>query len=58
MPAPFNNLTLMQLAVFLRIFRPDKVIPVIQKIIKKDPNLGKQFIVPPPFDMERSYLDS
>ena len=55
MPAQFNNLTLMQLAVFLRIFRPDKVIPVIQKIIKKDPNLGKQFIVPPPFDMEKFY---
>jgi hypothetical protein len=40
-PAPYNNLTLMQLGIFLRIFRPDKVIPVIQKIIKKDPNLGK-----------------
>jgi len=44
--------------MFLRIFRPDKVIPVIQKMIKKEKELGPQYIVPPPFDMEKSFSDS
>lgn len=44
--------------MFLRIFRPDKVVPVIQKLIKKDKDLGPSFIIPPPFDMEKSYDDS
>jgi hypothetical protein len=34
------------------------VIPVIQKLIKKEKELGKEYIVPPPFDMEKSYNDS
>lgn len=44
--------------MFLRIFRPDKVVPVIQKLIKKDKDLGPPYIIPPPFDMEKSYEDS
>ena len=42
----------------MRIFRADKVIPVIQKMIKKEKELGPQYIVPPPFDMEKSFSDS
>jgi dynein heavy chain len=44
--------------MLLRILRPDKVIPVIQKLIKKEKELGKDYIVPPPFDMEKSFNDS
>jgi len=44
--------------MFLRVFRPDKVIPVIQKMIKKEKELGKEYIIPPPFDMEKSFSDS
>lgn len=42
----------------MRIFRPDKVVPVIQKLIKKDKDLGPSYIIPPPFDMEKSFEDS
>jgi len=51
-------MTLLRQAMFLRIFRPDKVIPVVQKLIKKEKELGPAYIVPPPFDMEKSYEDS
>lgn len=44
--------------MFLRIFRSDKVIQVIQKLVKKEKELGPSFIVPPPFDMAKSYADS
>jgi len=45
-------------AMFLRIFRSDKVIPVIQKMISEEKELGSSFIIPPPFDMEKSFSDS
>ena len=57
-PAPFNELSFVQQCMLLRVFRPDKVIPVIQKMIKKHNQLGPEFIVPPPFDMEQSFSDS
>jgi len=44
--------------MFLRVFRPDKVIQIIQKLIKKEKELGPQYIVPPPFDMDKSFSDS
>lgn len=31
---------------------------MIQKIVKKEKELGPSFIVPPPFDMARSFADS
>lgn len=57
-PAPFNELSLIKKAMFLRIFRSDKVIQVIQKLVKKEKELGPGFIVPPPFDMAKSFGDS
>ena len=44
--------------MFLRVFRADKVIPVIQKMIKKHKELGPSYIIPPPFDMAASFADS
>jgi dynein heavy chain len=57
-PAPFNELTLLRQAMLLRILRTDKVIPVIQKMIKREKELGPAYILPPPFDMEKSFSDS
>lgn len=57
-PAPFNELNYVQQCMFLRVFRPDKVIPVIQKMIKKHKELGPSYILPPPFDMGASFADS
>jgi len=57
-PAPFAGMTLVRQAMFLRIFRPDKVVPVIQKLIKKEKEMGPAYIIPPPFDMEKSFEDS
>lgn len=59
-PAPFQNteMTLIRQAMFLRVFRPDKVIQVIQKLVKKEKELGPAYIVPPPFDMDKSFSDS
>jgi dynein heavy chain len=35
-PAPFNELNIIRKTMLLRIFRPDKIIPMIQKLIKKE----------------------
>lgn len=51
-------MTLMRQAMFMRVFRPDKVIQIIQKLVKKEKELGPAFVVPPPFDMDQSFSDS
>jgi dynein heavy chain len=42
----------------MRALRPDKVIPMIQKIIKKQPELGKEYLLPPHADLGALYADS
>ena len=42
----------------LRIIRPDKVVPAIMKLVKKDPDMGIKYIQPPPFDLLKSFSDS
>lgn len=42
----------------LRIIRPDKVIPMIQKLIVKEKEMGKEYIETPPFDMAEILNDS
>jgi dynein heavy chain len=44
--------------MLLRVLRTDKVIPVIQKMIKKEKEMGPQYIIPPAFDMEKTFGDS
>ena len=57
-PGNWNNLPMFRKLIVLRILRPDKVIPAIQKLIKKDKELGAKFITPPPFDLSKSFVDS
>ncbi len=42
----------------MRIIRQDKVIPSIIKLIKKEKELGKEYVQPPPFDLAKSFSDS
>ena len=43
-PGQWNEVTILRRIIILRILRPDKVIPAIQTLIKKEPNLGKKYI--------------
>ena len=40
-PGKWGELRLLQKTIVMRAIRPDKVIPMIQKIVKKQPELGK-----------------
>jgi len=57
-PGKWNNLSLLHRTIVISILRPDKVIPMIQKIVKKQPELGKPYITPPANDMEEIFDDS
>ena len=57
LPAPWNQkLDQFQKIIFLKALRPDKVIPAVQSwIVNK---IGRDFIVPPTFDLSKCYRDS
>jgi len=57
-PGQWQDLTLFRRLMVLRILRPDKVIPGIVKLIKKDTQLGRSYTLPPPFDLSKSFSDS
>lgn len=57
-PAPFCDLSTFRKALLLRVFRPDKVIAMIQNLIKDEKELGENFIISPAFDLEKSFEDS
>ena len=42
----------------MRAIRPDKVVPMIQKIVKKQPELGKAYLLPPQSDLNALYADT
>lgn len=56
LPSPWDKMSDLERLVILRCFRPDKLVPAVQLFITK--NLGREFIEPPPFDLESSYNDS
>jgi dynein heavy chain len=55
-PAALKGLNDFQLLIFLRCFRPDRVVPGIIGLVGKV--MGKEFVSPPPFDLPASYGDS
>ncbi|XP_025190774.1 dynein heavy chain 7, axonemal [Melanaphis sacchari] len=52
----YDKLSDFQRILVVRTIRPDKVIPVITKVIEIE--LGEKFNYPPPFDINKSYSDS
>lgn len=57
-PGQWNDLTVFRRTIVMRMIRPDKVIPCIVKLIKKEKELGKSYVLPPPFDLAKSFSDS
>jgi dynein heavy chain len=57
-PGQWQELTMFRRLLLLRILRPDKIIPAIVKLVKKDKELGKKYTSPPPFDLTKSFSDS
>ena len=59
-PEPWGNdvSLLLKKTIIMRAIRPDKVIPMIQKIVKKQPELGKEYLTPPQSDLAALYADS
>jgi dynein heavy chain len=57
-PGIWNDLSLFKRIIVMRLIRPDKVVAAIKKMIKSDKDLGKRYISPPPFDLEKTFIDS
>jgi len=56
LPKPWDEITDLEKLAVLRCIRLDKLVPAIQTFIVN--HLGREFIEPPPFDLESSYSDS
>ena len=57
-PGKWNDLRLLQKTIVMRALRPDKVVPMIQLIVESQPELGKDYLIPPHTDMASLYKDS
>ena len=57
-PGEWNELTNFRRILVLRILRPDKVTAAINILIEEENELGKSYIVPPPFNLAKSFSDS
>ena len=57
-PGKWNDIRLLQKTMIMRALRADKVIPMLQKIVKKQKELGKEYLVPPQADLGALYKDS
>ncbi|XP_075973125.1 dynein heavy chain 3, axonemal [Anticarsia gemmatalis] len=55
-PEPFDRIEGIAKLIILRCIRPDKLIPLVQQFVVKQ--MGREYIEPPPFDLEKSYNDS
>lgn len=51
-------MSLLHKTIIMSVLRPDKVVQMIQKIVTKEKEMGKEFITPPANDMEEIYADS
>ena len=57
-PAKWADLELLQKTIVMRALRPDKVIPMLQKIVAECKQLGDFYLKAPQTDMESLYNDS
>ncbi|XP_063362018.1 dynein axonemal heavy chain 3 [Cydia amplana] len=55
-PPPYQNVKGIAKLIILRCIRPDKLIPLVQQYVVGE--MGRTYIEPPPFDLEKSYNDS
>jgi dynein heavy chain len=55
-PGKWKDATNFQRVLLIRVIRPDKFTHSIQKIISDE--IGRQYIEPPPFNLEQTYKDS
>lgn len=56
LPEPFENRTITELLILIKIIRPDCLVRAIRMFISQ--SIGERFIKPPNFDLEVSYQDS
>ncbi|XP_028170778.1 dynein heavy chain 3, axonemal [Ostrinia furnacalis] len=56
LPPPYENIKGIPKLIILRCIRPDKLIPLVQQYVVEE--MGRVYIEPPPFDLEKSYNDS
>ena len=45
-----------EILCLIKVLRPDKLVPAAKELIVK--HMGKEFVSPPPFDLEYSFNDS
>ncbi|CAH3998948.1 unnamed protein product [Pieris brassicae] len=55
-PHPYEEIEGIPKLIMLRCIRPDKLIPLVQQYVVVE--MGRTYIEPPPFDLEKSYNDS
>ncbi|KAK9829119.1 hypothetical protein WJX72_004004 [[Myrmecia] bisecta] len=57
LPEPWaTDLSPVQHLLVLRVLRPDKLVPAVQRFVLLE--MGQKFVEPPPFDLDRCYQDS
>ncbi|KAL0892691.1 hypothetical protein ABMA27_014410 [Loxostege sticticalis] len=56
LPPPYEDIRGIPKLIILRCIRPDKLIPLVQQYVVEE--MGRVYIEPPPFDLEKSYNDS
>ncbi|XP_059059125.1 dynein axonemal heavy chain 3 [Achroia grisella] len=56
LPAPYEDIKGIPKLILFRCIRPDKLIPLVQQYVVQE--MGRTYIEPPPFDLEKSYNDS
>lgn len=57
MPEPWcEKLNELHKMIIVRCLRPDKIEPAVSKFVTS--KLGKNYVQPPPFDLNKSYMDS
>lgn len=55
-PAPFADVADFVSLVLLKAIRPDKIVHAVKKFIVR--YMGKEFVEPPPFDLQSSFAES